>query len=100
MALYNPGSGIPVLQMNRRCPHPKKGAGLAQGRRVVFNTTRNQSPEYDYSLFFKNSGSSMCDQFLYRVDKRRIVQAGIMCRFSFFAQTQGLLYSCTSIEQP
>jgi|WetSurMetagenome_2_1015567.scaffolds.fasta_scaffold18433_3 hypothetical protein len=31
MALYNKGSGIPVIQMNRMCPHPKKGAGLAQG---------------------------------------------------------------------
>jgi len=47
MALYNQGSGIPVQPMNRRSPRPKKGAGLAHGGE--FNTTRNQSPEYDYT---------------------------------------------------
>jgi hypothetical protein len=31
MALYTQGSDNPVLPMNRRCPRPKKGAGLAQG---------------------------------------------------------------------
>jgi hypothetical protein len=37
--VYNQGSGISVLQMNRMCPRPKKEAGLAQGGR--FNKTRN-----------------------------------------------------------
>jgi hypothetical protein len=50
MALYTHGSGIPVLSINRRCPRPKKGGGLAQGGQGEFNTTRNQSPEYDYTL--------------------------------------------------
>jgi len=30
MALYNQGSGIPVIQMNRMRPRPKNGAVLAQ----------------------------------------------------------------------
>jgi hypothetical protein len=46
MALYTQGSDNPVLPMNRRCPRPKKGAGLAQGGRGAFTTTRNQSLEY------------------------------------------------------
>jgi hypothetical protein len=29
MALYNQGSGIPVIQINRMRPRPKKGAWLA-----------------------------------------------------------------------
>jgi hypothetical protein len=41
MALYNQGSGIAVLQMNRMCPRPEKGTGLAQGGREAFNKTRN-----------------------------------------------------------
>jgi len=49
MALYNQRSGIPVLQMTRMCPRPKKGAGLVQGGRGAFNKSRNQSREYDYT---------------------------------------------------
>jgi len=50
MALYNQGSGIGVLQMNRVLPRLKKGAGLAQGGRSL--KTRNYSLKYDYTLVF------------------------------------------------
>jgi len=39
MTLYNPGSGVPVIQMNRMRPRPKKGTGPGQGGRFI--KTRN-----------------------------------------------------------
>jgi hypothetical protein len=47
MALYNQGSGIPVIPMNRMRPPPQRGTGLAQGGRSI--KTRNSSLKCDYT---------------------------------------------------
>jgi len=41
MALYNQGSDVPVIPINRMCPRSQKGQGWLKGGRGAFNKRRN-----------------------------------------------------------